>query len=261
MYEDDSDPQRRLILDNPLFIDGSRAAFAGFDVVRPESVRVNLFAPMEGGGIPHVDLAYFRGMNHSSTPMHLLVAMQCSGLFDRWMVNVSSALAWLYQGEGGGLIFWPAGPNQPGCRVAPPLHNRAFISDNQRTFHRIEPFGAGVRGLTEALRPDAVLLADTDAWLVRSGGRVLHRFAAAEIRISLLWKALVFQDEEAARVHDEHLDDLDVEQAIEILREDASRRGISITAPSDIFQDATFADALARAFPPVKHFAPVSSEV
>lgn len=61
MFDDrQADPERRLLLDHKLFFDGSRDAFVGFRIVRPESVRINLMAPMPDQ-FGHTDLPYFRG--------------------------------------------------------------------------------------------------------------------------------------------------------------------------------------------------------
>lgn len=260
MFDDHGgDPERRLLLDNPLFFTGSRASFVGFKIVRPESVRINLMAPMPAQ-VGHCDLPYFRGLDHSTIPMHFLLAMGRSGLFERWMINVSSALSWLYTGLDGGLCFWPDGPDKPGSRVAPSLNNRGIISDNQRMYHYVDAFGGeGARSF--ALQPDSALIADGDSWALTGSGGIVHRYAPEEIRISLLWKAVMFRDEEDARIHDEHLDDISLDEAIEILREDAARRGIAIARPGDPLHDVAFTHDLERAFPTRSTFPAVTTDV
>jgi hypothetical protein len=261
MYDDrHEDPERRLILDNPLFIEGSRAAFPGFEIVRPESARINLMTPMPAQPM-HVDLPYFRGMDHNSIPMHLLVAMGRSGLFERWMINISSGLCWLYAGKDGGLSFWPDGPGKPGSRIAPPLHNRAFVSDNQRMYHRVEEFGTGCFAEPLHFDKDAQIAAEAEGWMVSSGDRAVRSYRSDEVRISLLWKAVMFEDAEAARIHDEHLDDLDLNQVVDILCEGAAARGFDLARPADRLNDAAFIHGLNCAFPEITDFAPVVREL
>ena len=249
---------RGAILQNPLFAQGSRESFVGFEIVRIESLRINLMTPMPAQA-PHFDNPYFRGLDHSNTPYYLLIVMGRSQLFERWQVNVSSALAWLYDGEGGGFTYWPSGPDRAPSRIAPPMDNRVLISDNQRMYHRVEAIGNGAAPPPEFHDPRAVMVADGSAWRILEEGAV-HPLPRDQIRISILWKALMFQNAESERIYDEHVDDLDLETAIGILREDALRRDIRLPEPADLYVDMRYREALERAFPSTSQFTGLASD-
>jgi hypothetical protein len=240
--------ERAVLLYNEKFINGSRECFVGFEIVRTQSVLLNLMGHASAMSA-HFDLPYFRGLKHEDLPVWLLMSMGRSELFERWHINVSSGLAWLYQGQGGGLAYWAEGPDSPPSVIAPPLDNRALISDNQRMYHTVLPFGnSGIPYPSHS--GDAVIVAnDAGGWDIVDHGAIVQHYGRNEIRISILWKGYVFRDAEAARVHDQHLDDLSLEMAVDILIEGARRRGMRIACPDDPRNDVRFMRALEEAFP------------
>lgn len=247
---------RSLVLDNPLFVQGSRESFVGFEIVRIESTRINLMTPMPAQR-PHFDNPYFRGLDHSNTPYHLLIAMGRSQMFERWAINVSSAVAWLFDGDSGGFTYWPNGPDREPAHVTPPMNNRVLISDNQRMYHRVDAIGDGAFATPQFYDPRAIMVAHGRDWKILEDGAE-HVLPREQIRISLLWKAVMFRDREAERVHDAHLDDLDLPTAIRILHEAALDRGIRLPIPGDVYTDMTYRRALEEAFPSEPHFTGLS---
>jgi hypothetical protein len=250
---------RSVILDNPLFIEGSRESFAGFELVRPESVRINLMTPMPDQG-PHFDNPYFRGLDHSNAPYYLLITMGRSELFERWAINVSSALAWLYDGDGGGFTYWVDGPDRPPQRIAPPMDNRALISDNQRMYHRVEAIAPNASAEVSFYDPHAVMTGEGRHWTILERDKT-HILPREHVRISLLWKAVMFRDAQEMRVHDEHLDDLTLDRAMAVLAEGARAKGVTLPRTDSPYGDETYRAALYDTFPPRGDFAPPATAV
>ena len=234
-------------LHNDAFIEAARRLFEG-TVVRPQIVYANLSLPMPCGDGGHTDVPAFRGIDRTRYPVWLLVTMGRARLFERWRVPIATAVSWFYEGPGGQFTYWPDGPDvRP---VVQPAHsNTAVVGDNDHMFHRVEAIGdAGdemVRGLT---LDSALRYASDGQWEVADGGRVLARFPRRQVRVSVSWKAQVFRDAEAARIHDAHRDDIALGQVLETFLDDLRARGITVVPPADPLHDPVFVATLARAY-------------
>ena len=187
----------------------SDAALQLFDAsyVRPTLVYVNFNPPMPAVDPGHVDVPAFRGFDRSEHPVWLLVAMQKSGLFERWRVKQATAVAWFYRGDGGGFTYWPKGPDAAPVR-RPCIHNSAVVGDNERMFHRVQRIGARGTELPAGLSIDAMLHFDGARYSIRDAGRTLYTWPREEVRISVSWKGQVFVDDADRKRFDEHTDDL-----------------------------------------------------
>jgi hypothetical protein len=246
--EDATDDQRTLLF-NEKFIAGSKLCFSEFEVVEPEAVIINLMAPIKREERAHFDLPYYRGLARNQAPVWFLMAMGRSELFERWHINVSSALAWLYRGPGGGLVYWPDGPDRQPQAIRPPIDNRVLISDNQRMYHMVQSFGVPEGDPFPARGRDVMLSAADGGWAMVEDGQVLRRYDRDEIRISILWKALMFRDRTAAETYHRHTDDLSIAQATQMLRDAARRRGFDAAPSDDPFGGPELMHALEKAFP------------
>jgi hypothetical protein len=51
---------------------------------------------------------------------------------------------------------------------------------------------------------------------ITDDGSVTSSLTREQVRISLLWRALTFRDQRAARIYDQHEDDLDIGTAVEM---------------------------------------------
>ena len=87
--------------------------FYNAEVIEPHSVYVNIMAAIVDGGPAHTDNSRFHGRERANTPMWLLRAMLWSDLFDDYEIVQATAIWWLDDVEGGGLYFWPDGPDRP----------------------------------------------------------------------------------------------------------------------------------------------------
>lgn len=221
-YEQALHPSFEEFFYNERFIEASRATF-GAQVVVPSSLLVNMNAPMPGGH-PHLDKPLFRGARDFH--FDLLLAMGHSGLFHRWAVPFASIICWYYRGLGGDFDYWPDGPTGRRKTISAPIWNVGVVSDNEYMFHRVggvgadcEHFAAGELGRHACLQPEG------DGWNIIDGGRRIH-IPPDKMRVSLLWKALVFRDEAHRAEYESGSGDLTIERTLQILSEDLERRGL-----------------------------------
>ena len=239
------------IFDNPRFTAAATRVF-GASIVRPQMVYANLSLPMLCGDGGHTDIPAFRGIDRTRHPVWLLVTMGRSGLFERWRVPIATAVAWFYDGDGGGFTYWPDGPDAA-PRTRPAATNTAVVGDNDVMFHRVESIGGTDDDMVRCLTLDSQLRpGGPRGWDVVEGERVLGSWTDRQLRVSVSWKAQVFADEAAARVYDEHADDLTLPQVLDAFRTDFAARGTPLVVPADSLHDADFVRTLTRAY----HVAP-----
>jgi hypothetical protein len=230
-----------IVFRNPRFIDAACRVFES-DVVRPQAVVLNIMTPQGHGGA-HIDTATFRG----SFPVSpwLLAVMGSSGLFDRWAVRIPAALTWFYPAEGGGYEYWADGPDQPSEVVDGPFGNVALVSDNDYMFHRTRAFGDLNRYFdVSRYGSQSTVAFDCGSWVVVDEGIERLRYTTTEVRISLLWRGMAFADADAARIYDEHLDDLDVDTLVDVFIGDLADRGFRCQRPTDTLGDPSWVEAL-----------------
>jgi hypothetical protein len=237
------------LLHNEEMVAAARRMF-GAEVVRPATLLVNLMGPM-AEGVPHVDTPSFRGLARDAVPIWLLLVMGASGLFARWQIRVAGAVTWFYERPDGAFEYWPENRAGGSRTEAAPFGNSALITDSDRMFHRVRRIGSPGDPLTGAsfgassrLRFDGGPEA-----LVLDGERVAARYASDQIRVSLLWKALVFATREDARAFDRGSDDLSLEQVFEIFSGDLRARGIEHGLPADPLEDPDWSKLLLETYP------------
>ena len=237
-------PGADAFLHNERLVDAAAQVFDA-EIVRPFIVFSNLTAPMPQNR-KHIDVPTFRGVERSQYPAWIVNAMAASGLFTRWQVQVATAVAWYYEGPNGGFSYWPGGPDAPKVEIDPPA-NYAVVGDNDCMYHRVEAVG---NAATNPQVPIDSLLSyeDDDRWHIRKDDREFGDWAAEEIRISISWKAQCFADADAARLFDEHLDDITYEQVVDTWRADCDARGVALPATDDPVGDPAFVSAVSEAY-------------
>src|SRR5262245_19658721 len=217
-------------------------------VIRPQLVYVNVMLPMPAPDRGHVDVPAFRGIGRDRFPVWLLAAMGHSGLFDAWRIRIATAVSWWASATGGQLAYWPDGrASDP--RVIPARRNSALVGENECMFHRVERVGVERDALAlDALTTAAELVAEGADWSIREAGRELARVPFAAARVSVSWKAEVFEDAAAARVADGHLDDLDIERVWQTFGEDLRARGAAEEPGREPLANPHFIAALGAAY-------------
>ena len=182
-----------LFFHHPGYMECARAYY-GTKMVEPHSVYVNLMMAMPIAGPAHTDNPRFAGRDQSNTPMWVLRAMLESGLFDDVAFPQATAIWWLNDVEGGGIRYWPYGPDQPPVEHADKMANTALMGNTHGMFHQVNaigPFDIGkpqitpMAQLAPADRPDG-------EWVVIDHGEEVYRSPLADIRVSVQWKADVY---------------------------------------------------------------------
>ncbi len=175
--------------------------------------------------------------------------MLWSGLFDRWAIVQATSIWWMNDVEGGGLRYWPDGPDKPPARHVGVMANTALVGDNHGMFHQVEPVGPFDDG-TLLVTAGAELAPAGDGsgdWVVTDRGEVRYRAPLDSIRVSVLMKADVYPSEaERRRVAD---DLLSLEEVARIFDEDLAARGVDLRFDLEKLEDPGFAFAVAGVYP------------
>jgi hypothetical protein len=233
----------------PSFEAAAREAFS-CEIVRPLHCTFN-FTHSPERQPPHVDLPVFRGMSAPETPVWLLMNMSYSKLFQDWMVPVASGLVWFWRGQGGEFEYWPDGLEASSRRVSPPMWNIGVMSDNEFMWHRVLPMPAAAEedGLVGLRASDELHYVD-DGWDIRDGERRVAHLAPSEVRISLLWKAYVFKDQEHLASFEDSDFNLDLDQVVDIYLADLAAKGVAARRPSDPLADPAWRERLQDVYAP-----------
>src|SRR5262245_55606274 len=234
---------------NPNWMRAARDSFSA-SIVRPFKCILNLNGPMRIGGV-HVDLPIYRGFTAPAAPVWLLMNMAYSGLFQAWMVPVASGLSWFWKGVGGTFEYWADGVDAPPHVESPPMWNTGIMSDNEFMWHGVGPTGtpeeqAPLKGVLNGR--EKLHHAGAGDWEIRDGTRVVARLAESQVRISLLWKAFVFSNEEHLASFNDHDMDLSIERVVAIYEEDLANKGIPSPRPADPFKDQQWRTTLEQTY-------------
>lgn len=237
-----------LFLRHEGYIDAAKA-FYGAEVIEPKSVYVNLMAAISEGGPAHTDNPRFHGRDRTNTPMWVLRVMLWSGLFDRFEIRQATAIWWLNDVEGGGLLYWPDGPDHPPREHVGAMANTALIGDNHGMFHQVGPVGPFDAG-TRLITPSAELAPVGDGtgdWAVTDHGALEYRAPLDAFRVSVLWKADVYTDaaERAQRIGDT----LSMQDVADRFNEDLVDRGSTVRFDLALLDDPNLKAALADVYP------------
>lgn len=226
-------PGAEAAFDNPNYIEAAKDLF-GASVVSPLAMMTNLNLPGPDSP-PHLDLPFFRGAHKREVPSWMLAPMGYSGLFQRWAIPVASAITWFYDGPGGEFEFWPDGPDQPSVRHGELGSNQAIMADNEYTYHRVCKVGTPDRYVADNSVPyGSELRLDDNRWLVEDEGQTIASFERGAVRVSVLWKAFCFADQDQATAFTAGSDNLTPAKIVELFQNDLLRRGISVEPPSDL---------------------------
>ena len=237
------------ILSSPRFAAAARTIF-GAEIVRPTTVYVNLTWQLpfpQGAG--HTDVPAFRGFDRSDQPITFLTIMGLSGLFEDARVKVATAVAWFYRGGDGGFEYWPHGVGADSVVHEGAIDNTAIVADNDFMWHRVRPTGRVEDGMI-ALSPDAELVRpEPGRWGIVDRDEQVATFPAESLRVSLSWKAMVFDDAADERRFRDHTADIDRGEIVSRFVADFASRGETLTVPDgDPTRDPEFIRALQAAY-------------
>lgn len=244
---------------HPGFTEAAREIF-GTSCIRPFSVYSNLTWQLpfpQGGG--HIDVPEFRGVNRTDQPIWVLTTMNHSRLFEAERVQIATTVAWFYRGSDGGFDYWPEGPDAPMQTHEGSIFNTAVVGDNDRMFHRVRPTGRPDDGLLSGLSSDARLVfKQGDAWAIEDRGETRAELPYEQLRISISWKARVFEDEADETRFAQHTEDMSIDQVWERFYSDLDQRGIEYRRPENPAKDPVWIELLSSTYvqePSVSHAA------
>lgn len=223
--------------------------FYDAQVVVPQSIYVNLMVATAEGGPAHTDNPRFQGRSRLNTPMWLLRSMLWSGLFDRWSIVQATSIWWMNDVEGGALRYWPKGPDAPPEDHVGKMANTALVGDNHGMFHQVGPVGPYDQG-TRRVTPRAKLAPSSDGggdWEVTDRGDVQFRAPLEAYRVSVLWKADVYPNEEEQRR--QCATSLSLEDVANIFNQDLSDKKADFRFDVDRLEDPNLATAIAQVYP------------
>jgi hypothetical protein len=223
--------------------------FYGARVILPHSVYVNQMVAIAKAGPAHTDNPRFHGRDRSNTPMWLLRTMLWSGLFDRYAITQATSIWWLNDVEGGGLLYWPDGPDKPPREHVGDMANTALVGDNHGMFHQVGPVGPFDRG-TRLVTPRAELAPAADGsgeWAVTDRGEVRYQAPLERYRVSVLWKADVYRDE--AEQRRQMADTLSIPDVARIFDRDLEEKGAGVRLALDRLEDPGLIAAVHAVYP------------
>ena len=223
--------------------------FYDAEVIVPHSLYVNVMAAIERYGPAHTDNPFFQGRSRVNTPMWLLRSMFWSGLFDDWAICQATSIWWMNDVEGGGLRYWPDGPEEPPQRHVEKMANTALVGDNHGMFHQVEPVGPfdeGTRLVTSRAEFAPVPDASGD-WAITDLGEVRYQAPLQDFRISVLWKAHVYQNEDERQARE--ADSLSLEDVSRIFAEDLSAKGSDLRLDLASLDDPAQTTAFSTVYP------------
>jgi hypothetical protein len=194
------------------FIDAARRLFDA-EIVRPQNVYVNLTWQLpfpQGKG--HTDVPAFRGFDRSRYPITFLSA-------------------------DGGFEYWQQGPDRPPIVHEGAIDNTCIVGDNDFMWHRVRPTGRVEDGMLQ-LTLNSELVRHGAEWAIVDDGRTLASFPRQRLRVSVSWKAIVFESEQDRRRYDEHSHDIDLAGVLHRFAHDLQRRRVDFALPRDPLRDA-----------------------
>jgi hypothetical protein len=236
------------LLDSARFAAAARQLF-GAEIVRPTTVYVNLTWQLpfpQGAG--HTDVPAFRGFDRTQYPITFLTIMGLSGLFEAERVKVATAVAWFYEGSDGGFEYWPEGVDGKSVLHEGAIDNTAIVADNDFMWHRVRPTGRVEDGMVTLSKDAELVRRDSATWAIQDHGEDQARFPGEKMRVSLSWKAMVFDDDADRRRHDDHTEDIGLDEVLDRFAADFVARGESLEIPGDPVADAEFVRTLSNTY-------------
>tara|TARA_B100002019_G_scaffold13497_1_gene10868 strand:- start:133 stop:945 length:813 start_codon:yes stop_codon:yes gene_type:complete len=238
-----------IFLNNDTYIEQSKA-FYNADIIEPHSVYVNIMAAINDGGPAHTDNSRFHGRERANTPMWLLRAMTWSHLFNAYEIVQATAIWWLDDVEGGGLLYWPDGPDHPPTEHVGDMKNTALLGDNHGMFHQVGPVGPFDNG-TVLVTPSAQLLPTEDnTWVVTDHDEKIYEAPLNAYRISVLWKANVYTNIDEQK--HKQANPLSIEDVITIFNADLEDHGHGLRLSKENIEDESTITAMAKIYPEPK---------
>jgi hypothetical protein len=79
-----------------------------------------------------------------------------------------------------------------------------------------------------------------DEYVIREAGSVVATYPFSAVRLSVSWKAMVFEDAADHARYEAHTDDLDLATVERTFLKNLAERGLDATPPTDLLTDRRF---------------------
>jgi hypothetical protein len=154
--------------------------------------------------------------------------------------------------EGGGFLYWPDGPEKPPREYLGDMANTALVGDNHGMCHQVGPVGPFGRKLL--VTPRAELAPATDGsgsidreWAITDRGQALFQAPLNRYRVSVLWKADVYRNEEEQKR--QMADTLSIPDVARIFDRDLEEKGADVRFDLDRIEDLGLVAAVNAVYP------------
>ena len=162
----------------------------------------------------------------------------------------STAIWWLDDVEGGGLSYWPDGPNMPPTEHVGDMKNTALLGDNHGMFHQVGPVGPFDNG-TLLVTPSAQLHPTQDeTWVVTDHDEIIYAAPLNEYRVSVLWKANVYSNIEEQQ--HKQSNPLSIENVIMIFNADLEERRHELRLSKENIEAKNIISEMSKIYPEPK---------
>jgi len=207
-----------------------------------DPIQLGILIALPGQTVPmHYDVPYFFGATRFHLPQWLLVVMDSSKLFKDIRIPQVQGVAYLHQWENnlynqsGGQFFYY--PEEPGGKIMAidPIFNSAIVLDGSIVIHGVDVFKPDYPDFPILDKSDINELhyEGNDQWKVYVNGKPkFNSYHSKDLRISLVWRARCFKDEEEKKKYD-NANILTVEYILDTLFQDLIKRGKINEKPTD----------------------------
>jgi len=209
-----------------------------------DPIQLGIIIMLPGQTVPmHFDVPYFFGATRFHIPQWLLVVMETSGLFKDIRIPQVQGVAYLHQWEnnvynnsGGQFFYYPEGPGGVIMSIDP-IFNSAIVLDGSIVVHGVDLFKKEYPFpiLNKSDKND-IRYEGNDEWSIYVNGVSKHkRYQSKDLRISLVWRARCFKDEEEKKKYD-NAPALSIPKILDILYTDLKKKGVIKEAPKDLME-------------------------
>jgi len=174
-----------------------------------EPFQANLIVQVPGQTVAaHIDGVYFERASRFDVPQWLLAVMKFSKLFDDEFVPQIQIVAYAHEWDDvsrrrGEFVYW--GDNSGSYGSVAPLPRRGIGCDGSRTVHAATTYRPDVRPPLVDKSATVILKYDEkdDAWRVFENGKLAKTYSFDDLRISVVYRARCFKDEQQRDYYNE----------------------------------------------------------
>lgn len=157
----------------------------------------------------HIDAPYFWGASRFHFPQWLLASMAFSGLFQDKFIDQVQVVGYLHEWEevkedDGGEFVWYYNETSIG-KVAPTYRSGTFV-DGSKVIHASRVYRPNVKAPVLPKDQNCELVYKSDEkWVIECDGNEIIQYHTNDLRISVVYRARCFHDEEESKKYNKQL--------------------------------------------------------